>query len=447
MTQPAGPVRGTERIVTLDIVRGFALLGILIMNMPGFSTSLFAGADGAYLWPDPLNRYAEQLRNMLFSGKFNSMFSLLFGIGFTLQLGRMEARDPAHATTTYVRRLLALAAFALVHVGVFWTGDVLHIYVVLGFGLLLLRRASNRLVCGLIVATLLFPIVSGLLRLWLMSPDIVAARLAEAKVWEASNNLAYGHGSFWAAAHEHAREVLFFYNNRWSLWGTSSFYVQMTTTMLIGFLIGRNGWVQRIPQLLPQVRRLQWWALGIGLTCALVFGLVGMYTRAPGPSPLKILVGSTYVLARLGLMMFYVLSIVRLAQLPLWQRRFAPMAAAGRMPLTNYLMQTLICTTLFYGWGFGLWGQVGPAAELLLALAIFFGVQVPLSMLWLRHFETGPLESLWRLLTYGRRPAVTPSSVVGARSDEGRCTEQCDTLEKPSLLSQEQAAKALKATP
>ena len=262
MTQLAGPVRGTERIVTLDIVRGFALLGILIMNMPGFSTSLFAGADGAYLWPDPLNRYAEQLRNMLFSGKFNSMFSLLFGIGFTLHLGRMQTRDPAHATTTYVRRLLALALFAALHVGVFWTGDVLHIYVVLGFGLLLLRRASNRLVCALIAATLLFPIVSGLLRLWLMSPDIVAARLAEAKVWEASNNLAYGHGSFWAAAHEHAREVLHFYDNRWSLWGMGSFYVQMTTTMLIGFLIGRNGWVQRIPELLPQVRRLQWWALG-----------------------------------------------------------------------------------------------------------------------------------------------------------------------------------------
>ncbi len=416
MTQPVGPVRNTERIVTLDIVRGFALLGILIMNMPGFSTSFFAGADGAYLWPDPLNRYAEQLRNMLFSGKFNSMFSLLFGIGFTLQLGRMEARDPAHATTTYVRRLLALAVFAALHVGVFWTGDVLHIYVVLGFGLLLLRRASNRLVYGLIIATLLFPMVSGLLRLWLMSPDIVAARLAEAKAWEASNNLAYGHGSFWAAAHEHAREALHFYDNRWSLWGTSSFHVQMTTTMLIGFLIGRNGWVRRIPDLMPQVRRLQWWALGIGLTCALVFSLVGMYTRAPEPSPLKVLVGINYVLARLGLMLFYVMSIVWLAQLPLWQRRFAPMAAAGRMPLTNYLMQTLLCTTLFYGWGFGLWGQVGPAAELLLALAIFFGVQVPFSALWLRHFETGPLESLWRLLTYGRRPAVR----AGAGAGRGR---------------------------
>jgi uncharacterized protein len=404
MTQPTGPLPATERIATLDIVRGFALLGIFIMNMPGFSTSFFAEADGSHLWADPLNHYAEQARNMLFSGKFNSMFSLLFGIGFTIQLGRMTQRDPDHATGLYVRRLLALLAFALVHACVFWTGDVLHVYVVLGFALLLLRNASNRTVCILIVATLLYPLASGALRLALMTPDIVAHRVAEAQAWEASNNLAYGHGSFLAAAREHAREMAHFYGDVWGVWGIAGFYVQMATTMLIGFLIGRNGWVRRIPELMPWVRRLQGWALAVGIVCALVFGIVGEYARAPGPSPLKLLVSVAYVLSRLGLMMFYVLTIVRAAQLPSWQRRFAPIAAAGRMPLTNYLMQTLIATTLFYGWGFALWGRVGPAAELLLAPAIFFVVQVPLSMLWLRHFDTGPMEALWRRLTYGARP-------------------------------------------
>ena len=139
--------------------------------------------------------------------------------------------------------------------------------------------------------------------------------------------------------------------------------------------------------------------------CALIFGIVGEYTRAPGPSALKILVSQAYVLSRLGLMCFYVLTIVRLAQQPVWQRRFAPIAAAGRMPLTNYLMQTLIGTSLFYGWGFALWGQVGPAAELLLAPVIFFALQVPLSLWWLRRFDYGPIEYLWRIGTYGHRPA------------------------------------------
>jgi uncharacterized protein len=113
------------------------------------------------------------------------------------------------------------------------------------------------------------------------------------------------------------------------------------------------------------------------------------------------------------MMSSYVLTIVRLAQLPAWQRRFAPIAAAGRMPLTNYLLQTLIATSLFYGWGFGLWGKVGPALQLLIAFAIYFVVQLPLSTFWLRHFEYGPLEYAWRLGTYGRRPVAQPVSAAG----------------------------------
>ena len=409
-TSAIGPVAASERIPTLDIVRGFALLGIFIMNMPGFSTSFFAEADGSRLWEDPVNKYAEIVRDMLFAGKFNSMFSLLFGIGFTIQLGRMLARDPEHGLTLYVRRLLALAAFALIHVCVFWTGDVLHIYAVLGLLLLLLRNASDRVVIGLIVATLLWTPISGVLRMVLMSPEVVARLVAEAQAWESSNNLAYGGGTFLAAAREHSREFVYFYDNIWSLWGTFGFYVIMTTTMLIGFLVGRHGYVQRIPELLPTIKRLQWWMLGVGLVCAIVFGVVSEYTRDPGPSALKILRGMAFVTCRLGLMLFYVLTIVRLAQVPAWQRRFAPIAAAGRMPLSNYLLQTLIGTFIFYGWGLGLWGRVGPALEILLAIAIFFVVQVPLSLWWLARFDFGPTEYLWRVLTYGHRPA--PRAVI-----------------------------------
>jgi uncharacterized protein len=113
------------------------------------------------------------------------------------------------------------------------------------------------------------------------------------------------------------------------------------------------------------------------------------------------------------MMCFYVLTIVRLAQLPDWQRRFAPIATAGRIPLTNYLMQTVIATALFYGWGLGLWGKVGPALQLLIALAIYFLIQLPLSAWWLRRFEYGPLEYLWRLGTYGRRAAQQAVAATG----------------------------------
>jgi len=106
------------------------------------------------------------------------------------------------------------------------------------------------------------------------------------------------------------------------------------------------------------------------------------------------------------MMIFYVLTITRLAQIPLWQQRLAPMGAAGRMPLSNYLMQTLIATSIFYGWGLGLWGKVGPAAGLAVAFGIFFVVQLPLSVWWLRRFDYGPLEWIWRYATYGHRPVA-----------------------------------------
>jgi uncharacterized protein len=101
-------------------------------------------------------------------------------------------------------------------------------------------------------------------------------------------------------------------------------------------------------------------------------------------------------------MTFYVLMIVQLMHRPQWPQRLAAFAAAGRMPLTNYLMQTALCTTLFYGWGFGLWGQVGPLAGLGLAVAIFAFIQVPLSLWWIARHEKGPLEAAWARLTYGR---------------------------------------------
>ena len=392
-----------ERIATLDIVRGFALLGILIMNMPGFSASFFAEADGSHLWPGRLDQLAEQLRDLLFSGKFNSMFSLLFGIGFTIQFARMQQLDPARATGLYLRRLLVLGVFGLIHATVFWTGDVLHIYALLGLLVLFaLRRVSDRAIVVLIGLCLLYPVVSGALRLLVTTPEVTATLVAQAKAFEISNNAAYGRGSFIDAAREHLREFSYFYDNGWSLWGSLGFYVQMGMTMLLGLLAGRRRWPQRIPELLPRIPRLQWGALALGLVCGVVFTVIFELQRAPGPTPLKLVAGLCYWASRFALMVFYVLTIVRIAQTPAGARALAPLALTGRMPLTNYLMQTLLCTALFYGWGVGLWGRVGPAAGLGLALLIYFAVQVPWSLWWLRTHERGPMEALWARLTYRR---------------------------------------------
>jgi uncharacterized protein len=415
MSEPAlTSLPSADRLPTLDILRGFALMGILIMNMPGFNSSFFAEADGSHLWPGKVDQAAEFVRETLFSGKFNSMFSLLFGIGFTIQFTRMTARDPARAMPLYLRRLCVLAVLGIVHAWVFWPGDVLHTYAILGLVLVAgLRHVSDRGIVLLIAACIVYPALSGLLRVFIFTREMIAQRVQQAKALEASNNLAYGQGSWLDAVVENTRVMNHFYDNWVGLWGTFGWWVMMGLTMLIGLLAGRRRWVQRAAELMPQIRRITWWALAIGLGCGVAFTVIFELNRTPGPSLIKVLGGVCYSLSRLGMMIFYVLVIVRLAQHAAWQRRLAPLAAAGRMPLTNYLMQTALCITLFQAWGFGLWMQVGPALGLVLALAIFWCVQVPWSLWWLRTHDRGPMEALWARLTYGRKPE---EDVVAARA-------------------------------
>ena len=123
-TSAPAALPASERITTLDVLRGFALMGILIMNMPGFSYSGWHESDGSHFWPSQVDQLAEELRDALFSGKFNSLFSVLFGLGFTIQFARMQQLDPLHADRLYLRRLLVLFALGVVHACVFWFGDV-----------------------------------------------------------------------------------------------------------------------------------------------------------------------------------------------------------------------------------------------------------------------------------------------------------------------------------
>jgi len=403
---PIAALPRSERIATLDVLRGFALMGILIMNMPGFSYSVWHESDGSHYWPSQIDQLAEQVRNALFSGKFNSLFSVLFGLGFTIQFARMQQHDPLHADRLYLRRLLVLLALGLVHACVFWSGDVLHNYALLGIVLLFgLRRVSDRGLVMIMAGCIAYPLLASLLRVAFVTKEFTASRVAIGKGFAATNDVAFGSGNFLATATEHMRQMAYDYGDLYSLWGTFGWYVSLTLTMLLGVLAGRRQWARRIPELMPQIKRLTWVMLLVGLALSTTSTMIWEAHRTPEPSLIKTFAGLCYNVSRPMLMVFYVLLIVQLLQRPGWKSLFKPFELAGRMPLTNYLMQTALCTTLFYAWGFGLWAQVGPAAGLALSLALFFFVQVPLSWWWLKHHDRGPIEALWARLTYGRRPA------------------------------------------
>jgi uncharacterized protein len=387
------PLRTGDRLFVLDLLRGLALLGIFVMNMPSFGGSLFA---------ERATGVAPFLRDLFIGGKFNAMFALLFGIGFALQFGRLEAAEPARASRVYLRRLLVLMALGLLHAIGFWSGDVLFVYALLGLALLWARRLSDRALVAIIVAGVLFPAYAVYLRPLLLSEDTETLAIAEYHALRASNDMAYGHGSFADAVRENRRMFAWAYGSPLGQWSMASFYVQMGTPLLLGYLIGRRGWVARAGTLLPAMRRWRNTALLVGFAASLVFLLAGIDSQEPTSQ--SALLNQLQTLGRLGLMCGYALSLALLAQDVRWRRRLAPLAAAGRMPLSNYLLQTAMATFVFHGWGLAQWGRLGTLAQIALAVGLFTLVQLPLSVAWLRRFDRGPLEALWRRITYGERP-------------------------------------------
>jgi uncharacterized protein len=233
-----------------------------------------------------------------------------------------------------------------------------------------------------------------------MTPEFIAHRVKQAQAFEATNNAAYGFGTFSDTLIENVRVLAYRYVDLWNLWAEFDWYTTLAVTMMIGLLVGRHRFMQRLPDLMHLIRKLIWWSLFLGLALGASFTLIFELNRSPEPSLIKVLGGLCYSLSRLSLMAFYMLVIVRIAQTASGRRWLLPFEAAGRMPLTNYLLQTAVCTTLFYGWGFGLWLKVGPAAGLALAALIFFAVQAPWSLWWLRRHERGPIEALWAKVTY-----------------------------------------------
>lgn len=203
---------------------------------------------------------------------------------------------------------------------------------------------------------------------------------------------------------ETAHAFVWFYSSPLGLYSLADFYVQMATGILAGFLVGRLGWVRRLPELAVQTRRAQWIALAVALGCGAAWWALGGSSTEPGETvPAVFTIPLVKTIGRAALAAFYALTIVRLLARAGAARWLMPFECAGRMPLSNYLLQTLMASFIFYGWGLGYWGQAGPAIETVLAVALFALVQLPLSAWWLGRFRYGPVEYVWRLLTYGRR--------------------------------------------
>lgn len=385
---------GSERLALIDSLRGFALAGVLLVNLGGFSLYYFMD-DGARdaLRSAGFDRWAWLLVQILVQDKALTLFSLLFGLGIAMQVQQAESKRTGIGPI--VRRLAVLLAIGLIHAHLFWWGDILTIYAVLAFGLIVLRRLPDVafLIGGLGLG--LFWFLLAPFAEWLKPDDWPE----QTRVY--ADTFAIFSGNDIAATLRQNAQVAHW---MWlDMWGVLPF---VFARFLLGYWAGRK-WLLHDP---AAHRRLLRAIVIIGGTVGLAAVIAIEWVDAAQLTD-ALLRGGRYsefalrLLRRigpLGMGLAYAAAFALLFLRPGWQRWLQRLAPIGRMALSNYLMQTLVCLWLFYGVGLGIGPAYGYLTRLLVWVALF-GVQIGLSHWWLARFRLGPAEWLWRSIAEGQR--------------------------------------------
>lgn len=365
------PVSPRERILALDVTRGFAMFGVLIAyclwslgTVPEANWSKFDGALAAIL-------------GFLIDGKFYTILAFLFGLGFSIQLER--AANDRSAIRLFCRRLVALAGIGFAHAVLLRDGDILLPYAVTGFFLIPFRQVSNRFLIGAALFIMLVPY--ALQAVWDASgiPTPQRPDLADPSYFE--KNL------IWV--------------RYWYLTAPINWPVNLTL-FLFGLWAGRNDILTKTA---GDSKKL-WMLIVSGLAFGAVvyflrIQLLRMEAELKFDSPVARLL---FTIHCWGISTAYVAALLLALRRPVGVVALLPLAAIGRMALTNYLMQAalIVPLCLIFGW----FDRFTPSTGFALAATIFFALQLPFSLWWLRHFRFGPAEWFWRTLTYGATPRL-----------------------------------------
>jgi len=383
-----------------DALRGIALLGIILVNVPflAISAESYDAASVATVW----DRTVAFLVTMLAAGKFYIIFSFLFGYSalFILKDGSKPYRR------VYRRRLLALLLIGIAHVVFFFVGDILVTYSLLGFALLLLVKRSDRalwltaLIVWIIAACWVIGIAALTAIASVFFPEVAAADVTMFDGY----NAAMADGTFWQAALERLKVYPFVLTS--VLFGQGLFAF---VAFCLGMLAARHQFLGRLEDYRPVFRRCAIWGLAIGLPMQFVCAWLIM---GPG-MPVGLAMGPVQQVASAFLLTLApILSagyIGALALLALRHpRALAPFGPPGQASLTIYIGESVLLCVIFCGWGFGLFGTLGAAAATGIAIGVWAVLAITMT-LWLRRFSQGPLE--WLVGRWTKRPlrSLTPS--------------------------------------
>lgn len=416
------PISTGERIHVLDVIRGFALFGVLLANMvwwfSGYSVLDREAAEGLPTAAfDPIVLNAQ---SFFVDSKFISIFAFLFGVGFAVQLHRASQRG-VEITPVYKRRMLWLLVFGLAHMFFLWYGDILHLYAVLGLLLIGWTARSDKVFVGWGLAfAVLIPVMlqAGLSGISFITGGSLDPGVVIEARWEAVEALrlsAFKSGTYADVVRANVAEARAWFSTDDALsTGAESF-----GKLLLGFWVGRSGLLLRAGKGLTDrdwsiFRRGLAWGLALGVGCQGMVMVVDSYFMPVAETwSGDIALETLWHVGILGMALFYVCGMVLLFQRQAWRGRLYVFAPVGRMALTNYLGQSLICVFIFYDWGLGWYGKVGPTTCVGLTVIVFLA-QAGASQWWLGRFRYGPVEWVWRCLTYGRMQSIRLKSTAEA---------------------------------
>ena len=390
--QTLGPTTERQRHLILDVLRGLALMGIALANFPEFALWTFLTADEQAAMPtadvDAVVRYAQYL---FVDGKFYTIFSLLFGIGFSLILAR-------HGRHLFLRRMLILVAIGALHLIFIWSGDILLLYAVGGLLLCLFTGLTDRRLLLLALALILLPV--GLDALtefcgvdfagpfyhhWWHVADVNGITEENFATWLRD---ADSYTAMFAFLQQGACERLWEFVEGHRL-------PKVLGLFIMGYLIGKHRLYARIREI--PVKGAFYLSALVGFPLSAVYAWSAVTGHPWGPTAHALL----YALSVIPLAVAYACGICLIFLRWPTACAFTLLAAPGRMALSCYIGQSLVGIVLFYGVGFGLGTSFGLVHVELTALTVFVA-EVVLCRLWLRRFRFGPLEWLWRMLTYGQ---------------------------------------------
>lgn len=380
------PTGVNERIISIDVMRGFALLGIFVVNMLFFHTPYIY--INPYTWyQNPSDYETFKMIDIFVQGSVYPLFSMLFGYGLAMQYMKSEANGSPFSKFA-VRRLSVLLIIGCIHAFLIWAGDILITYALAGFVLILIIRLKP--IWLLLISIFLFLIPNGLLNGLvylgsLIEPDAMVIYTGIQEI-EASI-VAYGQGSWGDIFSQRLADWLY-------MSGNGLIIISMLFTIVPFLLLGAAAakW-----KLIERARELKlFWIITVLVT--LIAGTVIKWLPYLTEANLFTMSvqdtfgGPLQAIAYAGV-------IAMVCSIPVGAKILSPISKAGRMSMTIYLMQSIIATTIFYSYGFGLYGKIDISTGTWMAVGIF-ALQIVFAEFWFMKFKQGPVELLWRKLTY-----------------------------------------------